>query len=155
MRTLYSLFHWFPSGADSVPKGTFGNTWRHFLFLWLGEGVLLASKESCQTFYNAQNNPQQKIVFPKMSIALRLRNLVLQSSLGCEWTHRLKSDVRMVSSPVVCHFRPKTVASIKIMVKKKIMVKIVCVASPRFMDMDDHHHWYFVMFKSRIMLNQF
>lgn len=37
----------------------------------------------------------------------------------------------------------------------RIMAKVAYVTSPRFWDENDLYHWDFVMFKSRIMLNQF
>lgn len=154
MRTLYSLFQWFTTRADSVPQGTFGNiwnTWRHFLFLWLGEGVLLISRGSCQHLTMHRITPQQKIVFSKISIALRLRNLVLQSS----WVW-MDSDLNQMSEwfPLLqyAHFRCQTVASIKIMAK-------VAYVATLFMDQDLWTRMtttcgILPCFKSRIMLNQ-
>lgn len=60
----YVLTQLFSTGSDSVPRGPFGNTWRHFWYYNSGERVhvMLASSSyrSVMLSYNAQERDNAK-----------------------------------------------------------------------------------------------
>ena len=65
-----------------LPPGTFGKVWKHFSLSWLRRGVPLASavgvRDIAKILQHKDSAPQERIIWSKTSIMMRLRNPVLE-----------------------------------------------------------------------------
>lgn len=69
------LVQWFSVQGNFSPQGIFGNIWRQVWPSQFRDDIQVEAKDAAKTFCNAQDSPsQQIIIWPKMSIVLRLRN---------------------------------------------------------------------------------